>query len=432
MNRLTLTTALCALLYGAAAPAEDLLQVYKLAQENDPQLRQVGAQRDAAKEGKPLAASRLMPSAALGAGANYVVYDSENDQLDDNFPKGNLALSLSYPIYRQDYLKQLEQADSRIAEAEAGYVAAEQGLIYRVAAAYFGVLEAQDNLEFAQSQNAAFSRQLEQAQQRFEVGLIAVTSVHEAKAAYDQSRSDLIKAQNNVDNAWEALFEITRDRPEMLARLVEEIPLNPPEPQDMEQWGERAQQQNLSIQAATYSAEAAKQEIEVQTAGDSPRVSLVGSHEFDHTDYDYGNDTNTTAIGVQLELPLYTGGGVAAATRQARFQYQAALEALDKERRSVRRQVRDAYRGIEASISAVEALHAAIVSAESALEATQAGYEVGTRTMVDVLNAERDLYSARSKHASVRYSYILSRLQLKQAAGTLSEADLEQINSWLK
>jgi outer membrane protein len=208
-------------------------------------------------------------------------------------------------------------------------VATEQELIYRVAEAYFKVLQTQDNLTFAESQNAAFARQLEQAQQRFDVGLIAVTSVHEAKAAYDQSRSELIKAQYDVDNAWEALYEIINQRPEVLARLKEEIPLDSPEPKNIEQWSEQAQQQNLSIQAANYAAAAARQEIEVQSSGSYPQVSLVGRHDVDRTDREYGSDTDTTMVGLQLELPLYTGGAVEAATRQARYQYQAATEALD-------------------------------------------------------------------------------------------------------
>jgi outer membrane protein len=434
MKKLPLTLALCALCYGISAPAEDLLEVYRLAQQHDPKLREVAAQRDAVLEGKSLATARLLPSAALSLGGNYVfsnVEDSPAGGGSDDFASANLGISLYYPVYRRDYLKQLEQTDSRIAEAEAGYVATEQELIYRVAEAYFKVLQTQDNLTFAESQNAAFARQLEQAQQRFDVGLIAVTSVHEAKAAYDQSRSELIKAQYDVDNAWEALYEIINQRPETLARLLEEIPLDSPEPKNIEQWSEQAQQQNLSIQAANYAAAAARQEIEVQSSGSYPQVSLVGRHDVDRTDREYGSDTDTTMVGLQLELPLYTGGAVEAATRQARYQYQAATEALDGQRRAVHRQVRDAYRGIEASIAAVEALQAAIVSAESALEATQAGFEVGTRTMVDVLNAERDLFSARSQHAAVRYSYILSRLRLLLATGTLSQADLELVNSWL-
>jgi outer membrane protein len=176
----------------------------------------------------------------------------------------------------------------------------------------------------------------------------------------------------------------------------------------------------------------ARKEIEVQRAARSPQVDLVGNHSYSRSDGDYDSDSHDTSLGLQLSMPLWLGGSVSLATDQSRLRFDQAKDQLEQQQRSVSRQVRDAYRGVLAGISAVRALEAGVVSAQSALEATQAGFEVGTRTMVDVLNAERDLYSVKSNHAAARYQYVLAGLQLKQAAGILSEEDLAKINGWLR
>ncbi|MET0085355.1 MAG: TolC family outer membrane protein [Sedimenticola sp.] len=434
MNK-KLLPLLASLVGMSPAFGEDLAQVYALAKENDAQLRAARATRDSALEAKPQAKALLLPTVSLTGNANRVhrdVQSSPSGASTSTYSTSQLKLNLSQPIYHRDYWIQLEQADIQVAQAEASYAVEEQGLIVRVSEAYFGVLSAQESLEFAQSENAAIARQLDQAKQRFEVGLIAITAVHEAQAAFDQSRADLINAENTLDNAWEALREITGTPMSELTPVIEELPLNPPQPQNIDQWGETAQQQNLGIQSARYSTEIARQNIQVQNSGHYPSLDLVGSHSLDRSSSSAGTDADTTSLGVQLTVPLYSGGSVTSKTRQATYDLEAAQENLDKQRRSVNRQVRDAYRGVLAGISTVEALKASTVSAQSALEATEAGFEVGTRTMVDVLNAQRDLFRARSNFAAVRYNYILSGLQLKQAAGTLAEQDLADVNSWLK
>lgn len=417
------------------AQAEDLLEIYRLALENDPQLRAALATRNSVLETRPQAESRLLPSLDLASGANLIrsdVNSSPSGGSLDNYANATLSLNLSQSIYREEYDIQLDQADQQIAQAEVSYAAEEQALILRVAQAYFDVLSAEDGLEFARAENAAIARQLDQAKQRFEVGLIAITSVHEAQAAFDQSRADLIQAENALDNAREAQQEIIRQSVDQLAPLTEELPLNPPQPQNPETWADTAQTQNLSLQAALYGVNFTRMNIALQDAGDSPTVDLVGSHALNLSGSRHGTDAQTTTIGLQLNVPLYTGGAVSSRTRQARFDYQAAQENLDKQRRSVNRTVRDAYRGVMSSISTVEALKASTISARSALEATEAGFEVGTRTMVDVLNAQRDLFRALSNYSKVRYDYILNGLQLKQATGTLTADDLKQVNSWLQ
>ncbi len=435
MKKRLASVVACTLLWLPLVQAEDLMQVYRLAVQNDAQLKAARATRDSTLESRPQAMAQLLPNLYLSGDANRVhsdVLSSSSGSGSSSYNTSSLGLSLSVPVYRRELWVQLDQADDQIAQAEAVYAAAEQELIIRTAQAYFDILSAQDSLEFANAESAAIARQLDQAKQRFDVGLIAITAVHEAQAAYDQSRADQILAENTLDNAWEALFEITRKKVKSLAALDENLKLTKPQPQNIERWGQKALQQNLSIRAAAEATALARKNIKVQQSGHYPSLDLVGSHNRSRSTSASGTDANTSSIGVQLTLPLYAGGAVTSLTRQARYELEAAQESLDKERRSVTRQVRDAYRGVLASISAVNALKASTISTRSALEATEAGFEVGTRTMVDVLNSQRDLYRSLSNYANVRYNYILSGLKLKQAAGSVSAEDLKRITAWLK
>ncbi len=433
MKRKLIPLLFCPLLGFSTAHGENLIQVYESALTNDAQIRAARASRNSAMEAKPQARAQLLPTIGLSADA-YEVHSDIKDTGGgtEDYDSSSASISLSQPIFRREYWIQLTQADQQVERAEAQLSSAEQTLMVRTAQAYFGVLSAQDSLEFAKAETEAISRQLDQAKQRFEVGLIAITAVHEAQAAYDQSRADLIAAENALGDAWEALREIIHVRVSSLASLTPELPLNPPQPQDIEQWSGMAQQQNLDILATQKNMEIARENVSLQGAGHLPTLDLVGSHSVDRTGSSLGTDADTSSIGVELNIPLFAGGGVVSRTRQAEYDLEVAQEGLDAKRRAVDRQVRDAYRGVLASISQVEALKASTLSAQSALEATEAGFEVGTRTMVDVLSSQRDLYRTRSNYANVRYNYILSGLLLKQAAGILTRNDLEQVNSWLQ
>jgi outer membrane protein len=292
-------------------------------------------------------------------------------------------------------------------------------------------LSAEQTLKFTNADVKATARQLEQAKQRFEVGLIAITDVNEAQARYDGGRADAIVAANNVDDQKEALLEITGVPPGPLADLKPTVPLKPPAPASLDEWTETALTNNPAIISAKYNVDIAKKEIAFQDAADSPALDLVGSYALSRSDADAGVDSNNGIVGVQLSIPLYTGGGVQAATRQARHQYAAAQDVLEETRRSVQAQVRNGYRGVLSTISQVRALEATQVSAQSALEATEAGFEVGTRTLVDVLNSQRELFRAKRDLAVSRYNYVLNMLSLLQAAGTLSTANIEAANAWL-
>lgn len=433
---LALLTASLFTLGGQTAWAEDLLDTFRLAVENDPQLQAAEAQRRAVQEAKPQARALLLPNIGFSADWSRDRIDPEagNTQTTDS---ESYFLSLVQPIYRRDRLVQLDQADARIAQAEAQYGSVAQDLVVRVSERYFLVLAAQDNLEFSLALREAYTRQLEQAKQRFEVGLSAITDVHEAQARYDLAVAQVIAAENQVTSAQEILRELTGKYPEQLARLIEVVPLKTPEPENAEAWSNAALEQNLQLIAARYATEVAQYEIERRRSGHYPTLDLVGRHGLTDTSGDVtssvlAGERDVSSISLQLNVPIYTGGLISSQTREARHLFDQAMAQQESQRRATLRQASDAYRGVLTSISQVNALKQAVISNESALEATQAGYEVGTRTIVDVLDAEQLLFAARRDYARARYDYVLNVLRLKQATGTLSEEDVKLVNAWLK
>ena len=436
MRQTILALCLITLTLASPARAENLIDIYRLAQQNDPQLRGAEAARLAVLESKPQSRALLFPtlSANVSTTTNRLDLTLPASSGISHFNSNAYSLNLTQPVYHHDTYVQLRQSDARIAQADATFSAAEQDLMTRVATRYFDVLAAQDNLEFAHAEKKAIAQQLDQSQQRFDVGLIAITDVQEARARFDSARAQEIDAERQQSSTLEALREVTAQQHQGLSLLNDSIPLVTPDPANVEQWTDTALKQNLQISAAQSGADVAREEIERQRSGHYPSIDIVGSHAFSASgggrfgSSEILNDTLT----LQLSAPLYQGGLITARTREAAFRYNQALEALEQQRRSVVRQTRDAYLGVNANISRVQALKQSVVSNSTALESTTAGLEVGTRTQVDVLDAQRELFRAQRDHARARYDYILETLRLKQAAGTLSPADLEQINTWLR
>ncbi len=427
---------LCMLTAGAVQ-GQDLLSVYDLATQQDPALREAKRSLDSAREARPQAKAQLLPNLFIRGDAGYTSQDTVNSFVStregrEDYSDYALALRLQQPIYRRDLWIQLDQADNTIAQAEAQYAQAELDLMSRVINVYFTILAAQDDLTVSKAQTEANGRQLEQAKQRFDVGLIAITDVHEAQAAYDSSRADEIAAENRVDDAWESLFQIVGPYEKNIAKLGEELPLSPPEPADIESWANSAVQQNYSVIAAINAAEVARKSIEIAGSGHYPTLDLAASYGIDRSNADEGSDHNTGKIGFELNIPLYQGGGVSSKQRQAQYDYEAAMAFLDRERRSVNTDIRNAYRGVISNISRVNALKATMVSSKSALDSTQAGYEVGTRTLVDVLTVQSQMFNATRNYLGSRYQYIINGLSLKQQAGILSREDIARVNDWLQ
>jgi outer membrane protein len=287
-----------------------------------------------------------------------------------------------------------------------------------------------DNLRFAQAEREAIEQQLRQTRQRFEVGLTAITDVHEAQARYDLAVSEEIQAKNLLDTALEQLRELTGRTFEEFAKL-DGVPLAVPEPTDIDAWVNTALKQNLELLAADAQVEVARQESRRQRFQRYPTLDLEATYGHSENPV-FRQDTEDKIISLQLNFPFYQGGLISSRTREAEQLYNQALALLEQQRRATTRQTRDAYLNVTSGIAQVRATRQALESTRTALEATQAGFEVGTRTAVDVLNSQREVYRAERDFARARYDYLLSTLQLKQAAGMLSEEDLQKVNALLQ
>lgn len=435
--RITIAIATACLIFSTNSYSADLLSVYALAEKNDPTYLQEQASYRATLESKPQALSQLLPSVNLSADAvsnsqniSSASTFGSNGELD--FNSHGYQLSLTQPLYRRDRFIALDQADSEIKQAEAKLTQAKQELIVRIAERYFDVLASTDNLEFAQAEVKSLGRQLEQANQRFEVGLSAITDVTEAQAGYDLATAREIQAQNAIDNAQEAIRELTGEYIESFDKLGNNMPLVKPDPEAIENWTDKSLNQNMAITAANFAAETARKEIKVQSSGHYPTLDIVASQSYDASGGRFGGtQTHATSIGLELNVPIYSGGLVSSQVREAYENYNIAMQSLEQARRSAQRLTREAYLGVISGISQVKALNQAVISSETALEATEAGFEVGTRTAVDIVASQRATSEARRNYSQAKYNYILNTLRLKQAAGTLSPEDIELINSWL-
>ncbi len=456
MNKLqrTLAPLVVALLVSPGSQAEDLVEIYRAALESDPVLSAQQSAFEAVTESQQQAKSIYRPNISFNA--DYTKTNSDVDAPagsssvsgDFDFDVISYDLTLLQPLYRRDYITQLNQAVALTRQAEADLNQAYQDIILRVSQRYFDVLSARDSLEFAQAEKSAISRQLDQAKQRFEVGLIAITDVHEAQAAYDLATASEIVAQNTLATSRLTLLELTGQLPQKLAGLNEKMELVTPDPANLDAWVEASLQNNFNLIAAEAATEASMQGLKQERANRQPKLDLFAKYgvddysgstatEREETNTTLGlqftvprEETNTT-LGLQFTVPLYQGGGISAGIKRANAELMQARDALEQQRRATQREASDAYLSVLAGISQVKALKQAVTSSESALNATEAGYDVGTRTTVDVLNVRRELFRTQRDYARARYDYVLASLRLKQAAGTLSAEDIERINRWM-
>jgi outer membrane protein len=418
----------------SSAFADTLAEVYDQAKQNDPQLLRSAAQRDAAFEAVTSSRSSLLPQINLTA--NYDINRGDrNDNSNDNNQWG-VGIGFSQELYQRSSWITLDTAEKTARQSDSAYAAEQQALILRVATAYFEVLRAQDNLEFVRAEKAAVARQLEQTKQRFEVGLSAITDVHDAQAQYDGVLADEVLAENTLINNYEGLREITGQEHSNLSILDTDRFSASKSSESASALVEQAEQKNLSLLASRISQDIAKDNISLASSGHLPSLTLDGNYGLaeqtnsSNSALDY--DADNLNIGLNLVVPLYTGGNTTSLTKQAEYNYVAASEDLEATYRSVVKDVRAFNNNITASIGALRAYEQSVVSAQSALEATEAGFDVGTRTIVDVLDSTRRLYDANKNLSDARYNYILSVLQLRQAVGTRSEQDIVDVNAGLK
>ena len=426
-----LTWALAFSLTTTIAHSESLMTIHNLAVGNDPQYKSAKASLAASQEALPQSTANFLP--ALSARASH----TENE--DSGIGGSNsYSLNLNQSIYKHGNFVQRRSAKSVVAQAEADFHKAEQALILDVAKVYFNVLSAQDNLQFAEAEKRSNARQLDQTQQRFDVGLVAITDVHESRAAYDISVAQAIEAQNSLDAANESLREITGSYHTDLAKLTDDMPLVPPTPESLQDWTELALEQNANLMAVEESTRQAREAVNAQRSDNYPSVDLTLSHSQNDGSYTdtsgatITSDNDSTTATVSLSMSLYRGGRTNSGITQAREYLKQSQQFLEQTRRATQRTVRNAYRGVISGISRVKALKQALVSNQSALRAAEAGYEVGTRTTVDVLVGRRNLFSAQRDYAQSRYNYLLDTLRLQQAAGSLTAANLKTISDWLR
>lgn len=450
---ISLLLSLGAFLVAGPAQASSLLEIYQQALQSDPQIHEAEARRLAALEAKPQARSVLLPQVSFSGDYTSSESDGTSIEIDSDFNIGSASseseadttrwqFSLRQTIFRWDQIVGLRQADKVVARAEAEREAAQQDLIVRVAQRYFDVLAAEDRLTSISANRDAIARQLEQAKQRFEVGLIAITDVQESQAAYDQSVADEIGAKRSLATAREFLREITGEYVSDLDAPGDKFPLLDPEPNSELKWVDMSLSQNLALVASRLDERLARDEISFRRNGHYPTVELVASTGEQDTSSSRSfngspflptdSDGKSDSVGIQFTMPLFAGGGTSSRVREAVYLHRASREQLQRVTRETERQARDAYLGVLSEISRVKALEQAVASSRTALQATQAGYEVGTRTIVEVLNSQFALYAAITNFYQSRYDYIINALRLKQAAGTLQVQDLEQIDRWLE
>jgi outer membrane protein len=450
-----------ALVVTGPVQAESLLQVYQQALQSDPRIREAEARRLAALESEPQARSLLLPQVDLGGDWTKSNSSGSGSGNDINVDPGtgditvipvtfssetrdvtqSWQVSLRQTLFRWDQIVGLRRADKVVAKAEADREAAQQDLVIRVAQAYFGVLAGEDRLTSTHANRQAIARQLEQAKQRFEVGLIAITDVQESQAAHDQAVADEIAAKRSLATARESLREITGEYVGSLSAPSDDLPLRTPDPANESGWVDTALAQNLALVSSRLDEQLARDEISFRRNGYYPTIDLVARAGNSNSDTDrnannFGflpadSDFDSDSIGIQFNIPIFKGGANRSRVQEAVYLHSAAREQLQRVTRETERQTRDAYLGVLSEKSRVEALQQAVQSSTTALEATQAGFDVGTRTIVDVLDSQFALYRAITNFSQARYDYLMNFLRLKQAAGDLTIEDLEAIDRWL-
>jgi outer membrane protein len=419
------------------AEAMDLLQAYRLAQANDAEFAAASAARDAGREQMPQARAGLLPSLALSGESawNEQEIDSGATRVDRSYNSHRHALTLTQPLFRWQNLIAYAQGKTAVALAEARFVEARQQLILRVSGAYFEVLNALANLEAARAQKLAIAQQLEQARLNFEVGAATIVDAVEAESRHDLAEAQEIASENELEIRREALRVMVGDMPETLARLDARKSIEPPQPARMPPWVEAAQTHNIGVQIAAHNADIAEKEIARARAGHYPTLDLVASGGKSRTQDGSGlsrPETEANSIGLQLNLPLFSGGGISSKTREAAANHRAALSLLEAARRNAALSARQNFLGVVNGLAQIRALEAALASSLTSLEHNKTGYEVGVRINIDVLNAEQQVFTTRRDLARAYHDTLLARLRLKAAVGALDENDIIGINALLQ
>lgn len=421
---------------GSPAFAEDLFQVYQHAKLNDVQLKISETGYLASLEKKPQVLSGLKPRVDLSADTTYgLQYTGRTISGEDRNAYLNLGytLSLTKPLIDKQLDAQIDQVDASILQAKANLESDRQDLIIRVAEAYFQFLNAIETLSFAKAEKNAIGRQLNQVKAYFDAGRSAITDVKEAQARYDLAIAQEEVANQQIDLSRESLRAITTRYYKNLNGASDKIPLLVPKPNSVDAWAKSAVANSKQVIAAQYAVNVAQKSVDIERAVKSPKVSLFANQSGNtrHGEPSFDQDKLDATVGVQLNIPLYQGGNISSRIREARHTLHQAQQTLELQKRLAIQQSRASYLTITSGLSQVKALKQALISTQTAANATQAGFEAGTRTAVDVLLSLRETFSAKRDYTTARYDFLLNTLKLKQAAGTLSESDLQALSKLL-
>ncbi|AIS15323.1 Outer membrane channel TolC (OpmH) [Pseudomonas chlororaphis subsp. aurantiaca] len=450
LRKLSLAIAVSCASNGMAWAAEaplttktDLVSVYQEAVDNNADLAAARADYDARKEVVPQARAGLLPNLSAGADLNNTRTKFDEPSMTATRSGTVYQATLAQPIFRADRWFQLQAAKDVNEQAALELSATEQNLILQSAESYFSVLRAQDNLASTKAEEAAFKRQLDQSNERFDVGLSDKTDVLQSQASYDTARANRILAQRQVDDAFEALITLTNRQYNSIQGIVHSLPVLAPTPNDAKAWVDTAAKQNLNLLASNYAVSAAEETLKQRKAGHAPTLDAVAQYKKGDNDalgfsnpgplgQRYGSDVEQRSIGLQLNIPIYSGGLTSSQVRESYSRLSQSEQRREALRRQVVENTRNLHRAVNTDVEQVQARRQSIISNQSAVEATEIGYQVGTRNIVDVLDAQRQLYTSVRNYNNSRYDYILDNLRLKQAAGTLNPGDLQDLSRYLK
>ena len=440
-NKIFLFLTFGSLLLSGSAKAENLSDVYELALKNDPLLRAAEATYRAGKENKTQGIAGLLPTLSISGSTNWNEYRVE-EQLIDQYNSNSYFANLNQPIFRLDKWFQFERGSALSEAASAEFAYQQQETMIRVASAYFNVLNSIDSLNAARAEEKAIGRQKDLAKKRFDVGLAAITEVQETQAAFDLTVVSRIAREAQLDSAQETLTSIVGKDIKLLSPLIDEFEISLPDPLDRESWVSLGIQNNYQLKSAKLQRDAAQAAARGSASNHLPQIDLVGRVSQSTTKQGkfggfiqnplFGIEQDTRQYSIQFTLPLYAGGAISSARRQAYANYDRSKEQAIYTERTTIRDVRSNHFGVQTQVANVTARKQALASAESALEATQVGYEVGTRNTVDLLDAQKRLFQAQRDYASSRYEYIISMLRLKASVGSLNPNDLLKISSQMK
>lgn len=458
-----LTAALALATLSLPSHGEDLLGAYRDARINDPVLSQANSQRLAVGENVNQARSLLLPQISAGVNLNQSTGNSNRSGVETGVGSGgipgadggavvapglitapgghvrtrSISAQLSQTIFNYSEIADLRAAHSTADAQDATYQAALQALFVRVATAYFNVLTSEDQLTYAKANEDAYKQQYNQADQRYKVGLSAITDVYQAKSFYENAKAQTISARTTLADAREALTQITGTPSNHLKKLRDQLPLTPPKPADQKDWVAQALRSNPTILAQQYNVQSAERSITAARAGHLPTLTANLSRGKSTTWLENGganyagNGRYDTTIGVVLTVPIFSGGATQSRVRQSIYQRDSDEDSLESQRRQVARDTLNYYRSVIAGISQVEAGKAAVDAGQKALDASRAGFGVGTQTILDVLTAIQTLTQSESTYSQARHQFVLDKLLLKQASGTVDYKDLQSVNALL-